>query len=247
MLLRALLLAFSMLTRLPLHPRGEVGARELRASVAFYPVVGLALGALLALLAPWLSRVSIAGAGGLVLTALLSAVTGALHLDGLADWFDAVGGGRGDRARMLDIMKDSRIGAHGATALVLVLGGKCVLFDAALPIFSSLQWLCVPALSRAAIIPLIAFMRPARPEGLAHAVHGGRALMLLAPTIAVLSALCALGGAAAIGIAAGSAFAAAAAIGVWAQRRIAGVTGDVLGAALELAELTACIALLATR
>ena len=52
-----------------------------------------------------------------VLVALLAVLTGGLHLDGLADVFDALGGGRGDRARMLAIMRDSRIGAHGAAAM----------------------------------------------------------------------------------------------------------------------------------
>ena len=58
------------------------------------------------------------------LVALSAALTGGLHLDGLADTFDGWAGGRGDRARTLEIMRDSRIGAHGAAALLLLLAAK---------------------------------------------------------------------------------------------------------------------------
>src|SRR5215471_2381429 len=59
-----------------------------------------------------------------LLAALLAGLTGGLHLDGFADVFDALAGGRGDRARTLEIMRDSRIGAQGAAALTLLLIGK---------------------------------------------------------------------------------------------------------------------------
>ena len=59
----------------------------------------------------------------------MAMLTGGLHLDGFADVFDALGGGRGDRARMLEIMRDSRIGAHGAGAVALVLLAKAACLE----------------------------------------------------------------------------------------------------------------------
>jgi adenosylcobinamide-GDP ribazoletransferase len=84
-------------------------------------VVGLVLGLVLTGLAALLVGALPSTVLAVALVALLAGMTGGLHIDGLADTFDALGGGRGDRQRMLDLMRDSRIGAHGAAALVLLL------------------------------------------------------------------------------------------------------------------------------
>jgi adenosylcobinamide-GDP ribazoletransferase len=238
-----LLLAFSMLTRLPLHPSGEVTPRHLRLSVMFYPWVGALVGVALWLGALGLAQLHIPLLGGVVLTALLALVTGGLHLDGLADWFDAVGGGRGDRQRMLDIMKDSRIGAHGAVALVLVLFAKCAVLDAAIGTLTPTQWIALPALSRLAIVPLVAWMKPARDQGLARSVHGASSTPIVVvawvPVIALVAGAPLRAGLTALV----AALVTSALVGAWAQRRIGGSTGDVYGAALELSELAALAAL----
>lgn len=238
-----LLLAFSMLTRLPLHPSGEVTERQLRLSVMFYPWVGVVVGAVLWFVAQGLMHVHIPLLGGVVLTALLALITGGLHLDGLADWFDAVGGGRGDRQRMLDIMKDSRIGAHGAVALILVLLAKVALLDAAIGVLTPVQWIAVPTLSRLAIVPLVALVKPARDQGLAHSVQGGTsALVFVVACLPVVALITAgpLGKNINAFIAANTI---ASLVGAWARQRLGGATGDVYGAALELAEIAALIAL----
>src|SRR5262249_40082429 len=120
---RSFLVAVSFLTIVPVKA-GVVGSAELSRSLAFFPLVGLLLGVVLAGMAWLIPPGATAGLVGVGLTALLAVLTGGFHLDGLADVFDGLGGGRGDRERMLAIMKDSRIGAHGAAALVLVLMGK---------------------------------------------------------------------------------------------------------------------------
>ena len=121
--LRPLGTAFSFLTRLPVRDGADRrgGARPLD---PFFPAgrrrAGRRAGGAERLLRGHLP----AGLIAVGLVALSALLTGGLHLDGLADTFDALGGGRGDRARMLEIMRDSRIGAHGAGALTLLLAAK---------------------------------------------------------------------------------------------------------------------------
>ena len=111
-------LQLQFLTIVPLPVTVRCEEEDLGRSMSFFPLVGLAIGALLAgadfLLAPLLPR----GVADLVLVALLSLVTGGLHLDGLSDVCDGLAA-RGSRQRFLDVMKDSRVGAVGAVALVL--------------------------------------------------------------------------------------------------------------------------------
>lgn len=239
--MNAFLLACSMLTRVPVHPRGEVTARQLRWSVAFYPWVGLALGGILVACAPLLGKLPVPLLGGVMAVALLALLSGGLHLDGLADWFDAVGGGRGDRTRMLEIMKDPRIGAHGAAALCLVLFAKAATFDVAIRELKSSLWIA-PVVSRFAVVLLIVCMKPARNQGLAHSVHGASSLPIVIVALAPVVALCAFAMPWPTCVALIAASGTAAVIGLWAQRRLGGATGDVYGAALELAEVAAVIA-----
>src|SRR5262249_4187310 len=114
------LLAVEFLTVARVRRFRLVSPAELARSQAFYPLVGLALGGAL----PAVDRL-LAGAlppltRSALQVALLAAVTRGLHLDGLADSFDGLLGGR-DRGQRLEIMRDPRIGSFGATALALVL------------------------------------------------------------------------------------------------------------------------------
>ena len=122
-MLRALAVAAGFLTRVPIAT-GAVSAKDLGRAVTWFPAVGAALGAVLVgthhLLAGRLSP----GLVAVAIVAVHAGLTGGLHLDGVADVFDALGGGRGRRDRMLAIMRDSRIGAHGAVAVVLLLVAK---------------------------------------------------------------------------------------------------------------------------
>jgi len=121
--MKALVAAFAFLTRLPVW-RGPLRDEDLGRSVSFFPLVGLVLGLGVTGLAAAVQGHLPPGLIAILLAALLAGLTGGLHLDGVADVFDALGGGRRDRARMLEIMRDSRIGAHGAAALILVLLAK---------------------------------------------------------------------------------------------------------------------------
>src|SRR5690606_8532703 len=112
-------IALSFLTRLP-GGRHPVGDADLASSLAAFPLVGAVVGALAAVVLAGAARVLPPEIAGARACAALALATGGLHLDGLADTFDALGSGR-DRDGRLEVMRDSRIGAHGATALALVL------------------------------------------------------------------------------------------------------------------------------
>jgi adenosylcobinamide-GDP ribazoletransferase len=154
---RYLLLAVQFFTRIPVTGRlaAWVGFSPamLRSSAAYFPAVGWLVGALLCALAAavaWAMTGAVAGEAGAVGAGAVGAasgaaaapwvaawavalggvwITGGFHEDGLADLADGLGGSL-DRQRALEIMKDSRIGAYGAMALVLALGGRVVLWAA---------------------------------------------------------------------------------------------------------------------
>ncbi len=232
-LLDDLRIAAVFLTRLPVPWPRAASAADLARAMRLFPVVGFGLG----LAAAAMQAVGLAlglpplAAAALALAAL-ALLTGGLHEDGLADTADGIGA-RADRARSLAIMRDSRIGAHGALALLLVLLLRAAALAAAEP-----AWLVLPAAEaagRAAAPALMAALPPARADGLAATT--GRvpaASALVAGGLALLALLVALptGRALLAGV-----FAAAvvAGLGVIARRRLGGQTGDVAGAAILLA------------
>jgi adenosylcobinamide-GDP ribazoletransferase len=225
-------IAAEFLTRLPLPAQGYAGA--LAGAVRAFPLVGAAIGASAGVvygaavwlgLTPWL-------AAALAVAAAL-ALTGALHEDGLGDLADGFGGGATREAK-LAIMRDSRIGTYGVAALTLTL----LVRVAAL--------LAAGAVSRAAMAALMGKLDPARHDGLGFdAGRPDAGAVMIACGLAVVIAMAALG--LSTGLAAAAAAAAGAAgIAMLARRQIGGQTGDVLGAAQQMAEITflmACVAL----
>jgi len=225
--------AFGFLTRFRV---AGTGADDLGASLLWFPLVGTVLGGLLYGAAVTLTGHLAPGVLAVALVALHALFTGGLHLDGLADTFDALGGGRGDRERMLEIMRDSRIGAHGAAALALLLIGK-VLVLAQLTAQGTLWPLvAAPAFARWAAAALVVLFPYARPNGLGSAFHQERhglrvagATLLLAPLLFAFG----VGALHAGGMALLAAFFLANAM----NQQLGGLTGDVYGAAIEVAEL----------
>lgn len=113
-----LLAAFIFLTRLPFWKIKEVPARCFKHVVPYWPWVGWLTGGLMAATV-WLgSRIWPVEVAWLMAVVVRLLVTGGLHEDGLADFFDGFGGGRG-RSHTLAIMKDSHIGSYGVIALVV--------------------------------------------------------------------------------------------------------------------------------
>ncbi len=240
-------LALMLLTRLPagVLPGPPPGIGQ--AAWAF-PLAGLAVGGVGAAvlgLALWPGLPPVVAAG-LALAAMVLA-TGGLHEDGLADCADGFGGGR-DLAARLEIMRDSRIGSYGALALILVTGlrWQALAALAALGAWqAALALLALAALSRAVMPVLMAFLPPARPEGLGgHAARARSSDAVAALALGLALALVFIGPAAAFWAA--SAMALASLLMAWAAHRlIGGQTGDVLGATQQLAELAGLLAVLA--
>jgi adenosylcobinamide-GDP ribazoletransferase len=236
--LRAFLCAVSFLTRIPAPGRDSLTPRVAGLSVAFFPVVGLLLGAVLAGAgALLLDRFPPHLAWALALVSLHVFFTGALHLDGLSDVADGLGGSSGNRERALEIMRDVRVGAFGVVALILVLIGKVVLMNEVLRRGDAVTLLLVcPVAARLAAVPLIVFFPCARPEGLARTFHeeSGWPAALVAAVFAA-GAIAWAGESAYLPSAA--AVAVALAVGSWIAVRLGGLTGDAYGAAIELAEV----------
>jgi len=242
--LRAFLLAGRFLTRWPLPdpglPEAPFLAPAMGRAALFYPLIGLLLGALLALSALVLAP-SPPLVGAVVLLILWVWSSGALHLDGLADCADAWVGGLGSRERTLEILKDPRSGAMGVVALVLVLLAKLAAIAALLEAGHASVLLLAPALARAQLL-LLALTTPyARADGMGAAMRahlpraGGWAVVALAWALSGVLALTGMGLAGVLPLL-GAAWL------FWRWRRsliarLGGYTGDGAGALVELTEV----------
>ena len=233
--------AVAFLTRIPMPGRASLAPGVAGGSVAFFPVVGLLLGLASGGVAVLLrDRLGLPAhlLWALLLVALHAFLTGALHLDGLSDVVDGLGGSRGDRDRALEIMKDPRVGAFGVVALILVIGSKIIVMNEALQrpgAFAIL--LAAPMVARFAAALLVVFFPCARATGLARTFHDESRW-----PVAVVAAAFTAGGlwyfGPALRIPAACALGAGLAVGGWIAIRLRGLTGDAYGAAIELSELT---------
>ena len=113
------LLAVSYLTIVPVPRRRHAGLEEVGSAASWFPVVGAALGVVLAIVDAVTVRVFPALLAALLTVTTWKLLTGGLHLDGLADCLDGLGGRNAEERRT--IMSDSRIGAFGAIGLILFL------------------------------------------------------------------------------------------------------------------------------
>lgn len=239
--MRGLLAAIGFLTRLPVPTRVFVEARAQSQSLAWYPAVGLLLGGLLCV-AAWALQGLPPLLGSTILVATWVLLTGALHLDGLADSADAWVGGLGDRLRTLAIMKDPACGPAGVVALVLVLLAKVAAL-ASLPAPSWIALLLAPLVARMALTAAFVTTPYVRNGGLGSGLVG-------APRIACALGL-ALGAAVcmALGWRGAVALTVAAVVFVLWRRacmqRLGGITGDTAGALAELVEVAVLMVIIA--
>lgn len=253
---RHFLLAVQFFTRIPVTGRLArwVGYSPamLQASAAYFPAVGALVGAVGALVFGGALAVWPAPVAAVLCTLATVLLTGAFHEDGLADVADGLGGSA-QRERALEIMKDSRIGAFGAIALVLALGLKFTLLAALAAQGVGAACAAVVAahaLSRLAPLGVMRAMPYVGGEG-GKAKPMAEALSLSALAIALswsLPAAALLLGVQGVGagIAALLAAAAATALMGWQfRRRLGGFTGDCLGATQQVAELAIYLALVA--
>jgi len=234
----SLVLAVRFLTIVPVPGREAEGQGALGRAACWFPLVGLLLGAALGALSRVLEFVAPPLLSAGMVVAAWTIATGGIHLDGLADCLDGLGGA--DRAARLAIMRDSRIGAFGALGLILCLV-LAVGALAEMPVTA--RWralLLAPVVGRVAPLVIGPRFAPASPDrgagalflsgvpGWAGPIHVTGAIALAGWLFGTWGAAVVLG---ALLIALGwSAFVA---------RRLGGITGDVLGSGVTLAELSA--------
>jgi len=237
-----LLFALQFLTRVPLRLAQAPTSAQQGQALLWYPLVGALIGALLVLAA------LVVGAqppllGAALLLCLWVTVTGALHLDGLADSADAWAGGRGDAQRCLAIMKDPAAGPVAVVVVVLVLLLKFAALCALLP--SATPWLLLlpPLLGRTSVPVLFLTSAYVRADGLgaAAAQQLPRATAVAVVALVLLGCLWIFGP---VGLVAIAAMAAAfVAVRQLAQRHLGGFTGDVAGALVEFTEAAVAVAI----
>jgi adenosylcobinamide-GDP ribazoletransferase len=211
------------------------GLAEAARALGWFPAVGLLIGALLLALDRAASRALPPASVDLLLVVALVVLTGALHLDGLADAADGLFGGR-DPAARLEIMRDVHAGTYAIVAIVSVLALTWAGL-AALPTrvrFEAL--LLTPCIARAAMLVTVVTFPYGRPAGLGVEFKS-TALPWRAPVgiaLAIVGSVVLLG-AGGIYVAA-FACVAALAFGAFATRLVGGMTGDLYGATIEITE-----------
>lgn len=248
MSLRLFLATLQFMTRIPVPERWTQGLAldNYERGIIGFPFIGLIVGGIggviFTLLAPWCG-VPLAALGYVLALAL---VTGAFHLDGLADTCDGVFSAR-KREQMLEIMRDSRLGTNGGLALIFIVVAK-VLVVSELALRDAPMLLMLTATSvagRTVIVLLMYRQRYAREgNGLGNIyigkVTGKQTLVTLAGG-AILTLL--LGQGAAL-LALVISMALVLLLATYLRRRLGGQTGDSLGAAAEVGELIFLLALL---
>lgn len=260
--MKGLILLFKFMTRLPIPVNPEFDSKELGKSMKFFPIVGIVIGIILYAVYFLFSQFIISSyllAAIVVVTEVI--LTGALHIDGLADTFDGIFSYR-SKQKMLEIMKDSRLGTNGGIAIVLYFILKILLiaeisnasFGALGQMFGinnavGAVILVTPVLARINVVLNCMVVPYARPSGSAKdfVENTDKAGLLVATAIGLLfSAILGCGvlktlnpvhliDITAIMMILGLYFA------KLMERKIGGVTGDTLGAVLELSEIIVLI------
>jgi adenosylcobinamide-GDP ribazoletransferase len=226
--------AISLLTRVPV--RSNVDGRALARSVPWFPVVGAAIGAVIAGLFGALAQVLPATVAAVVATLAGAMLTGAFHEDGLGDVADAFAGGW-TAERRLEILDDPRLGTFG----VLAVSGAFLLRVTALATLDTWNALALlpaaHALSRVAGITLMRRMPLANANGLGASyatsvtrAGEGLAIAFACTAAAALVGIWSVPAAILCGIV-------ALCMGTWSRAKIGGITGDVLGATQQVSEL----------
>jgi adenosylcobinamide-GDP ribazoletransferase len=235
-------IALQFLSSLPIRLPGMPAPQELGRSLLFYPLVGLLFGGIL-----WALNWLMLGAPLLLHAALLLTVwvllSGALHLDGLADSADAWLGGFGDRERTLAIMKDPRSGPIAVVTLVLVLLLKFAALLALIEQQHAVALIIVPLLGRSALLGLFLTTPYVRAGGLGQALADHLPRSAGKQVLAVSGLACML----IAGLSGFFAVVLAVVLFAWLRqvmlRRLGGTTGDTAGALLELLEVAMLVGL----
>jgi adenosylcobinamide-GDP ribazoletransferase len=235
--------ALQFLTRLPAPPIAVFDPADLSRAALWFPVVGAMVGGIVAA-ALWAGAQVNPWIGALLAVVAWVWVTGALHLDGLADVSDALAGAHRSPERFLQIMRDPHVGTFGVVAIVLVLTAKLVLLAqiagqiagaaAALPLILIAAWARLG-------LPIWSLLVPPLAGGSGEAFSRHIDARLIAAQAAVLAALTAWLAPVLL-----AALIVIPAIAAYWRYRLGGITGDCLGASVEVSE-TILLLLIAAR
>lgn len=237
------------ITRIPVPGKWAQGVdfRQYGRGVPYFPVVGLIVGGAAALISVGISQTGGIYIGAISYVFALALLTGGFHLDGLADTCDGIFSAR-SRERMLEIMRDSRLGTHGGLALVFCIVAKTLavveLSDYSALYFFSLL-VCAPIAGRASMVLLMYRQRYSREgQGMGNIyigqITGREAISTLLLGCALVGAIGGGRGLSAIGITLIAIYG----LSGYFRHHLGGQTGDTLGAAEELGEIVFLLALI---
>jgi len=241
---KTFLQALSFLTILPVGHASLSEEKELAGSMAFFPLVGLIIGLILTLGYYLFSFLFSRSLALWLVIGLLAFLTRGLHLDGLADTVDGLASG-GTKEKILEVMRDSRIGAFGVISLILIVGAKYFCLDQISDSSLPCSFIVMSILGRNAMVLVCYRSSYARREGLAkpfieHLRTHEVAVSFLS-TLGITLLLMRLQGIVAfVGVglfSLGCRF--------FFKRRLEGITGDILGATNELSEVLCLLILIA--
>ena len=236
--------ALQFLTRIHIVKQDCWTAEDFGRSTRFFPLVGLVQGVIYLLVAylllPVLGKSAIFASLMLILTI---AITGGLHYDGFMDTMDGLLSAR-SRERMLEIMKDSRVGSYGALAAICLILLQWSLLRDIDEAFIFMAVYTMPLIGRMGMVLVIASFPYARPEGMgkAFAEMADRSTLIVAG-VTTISAIITLGKVAMAALVVG--LSVAYLFGRYATAKLGGVTGDVYGAAELLTETSVLATFLA--
>jgi adenosylcobinamide-GDP ribazoletransferase len=241
-IMKHLLIAFNLMTTIPLPASKDWKTGDSGLASVWYPFVGLIIGGLTWLTWMGTTRIFPAPVAGILTLIVWVALTGGLHLDGLADCCDGLLAST-TVERRLEIMKDPRLGTFGGIGLVLTLLLKVAVLSS-LTTQSALGILLAASLARWCILPA-GLLPLARPSGMGADFKAGfRPWFIAAGAIIPLALSIILGTRGLVSLAAG--LISAALVLRLAKSRINGVTGDVFGMTVEVVEVVSLLAFTVT-
>jgi len=237
---RSLRAAVVFLTRIPVGV-GRKGPPPLSQAVPWFPMVGTIVGCLVGVVYLLASQALPAAVAAVVATAFGIAITGAFHLDGLADSADAFAGGT-TVERRFEILKDSRLGTYGTSALVLVLFLEVAALATLAPRTGLIALVTAHGIGRASAVGVMVLTRNTAKEGLGADYLADLSRIRGALGIAVVVGVAVLLNGADGALLIAFALPASLLTWAWSYRSIGGVVGDSLGAIAQLSQTSVLVA-----
>jgi adenosylcobinamide-GDP ribazoletransferase len=237
--LTELRLAVSFLTIIPVIDQRRTSEDTVAASFAWFPIVGFAIGVALAAEDWLLAHVFAQVIRSVLIVISLTVVTGAVHLDGLADTADALGAGR-DRDHALDILRDSRVGTFGASAIFFDLTLKILALSTLGGTRRYLALMIATMLARWAMLPVAIGMPYLRASGAGSTLLNARILgwrMTIGLFLIIVTNMAFIPFHTAAAVTLGVTIAIVFAMRLFYRRWLGGVTGDLIGACGEVIEI----------